>query len=325
VKSSTIIIGLVVASAIAGHCVEAQAQTPYPNRPIRLITPFPPGGITTILAHLVGQKLTEAWGQPVIVDNRPGGNTIIGTEALARATPDGYTLILTTNSHVIVPQLQKVPFDPLKDFTPIATISSNETLMLIHPSVPANTLQELIALAKARPGKMNYGSLGSGGIQHLSSEMFNLVAGIDVRPIPYKGAGPTIIALIGGEVQMSIQGTATSLPQIKGGKLKGLAITGAQRWAQLPQVPTFAEAGLPGYDMKYWQAVLAPANVPRPIVDKLAAEIGRIQNTVEVREKLVSQGLDPWITPSKQLDQILRSEMAKYGKIIKAANIKLES
>jgi len=325
VKSLNVVAVLAALSVIAGHSPKAEAQPAYPNKPIRFITPFPPGGTTNIIAHLIGQKLAEAWGQPVIVDNRPGGNTIIGTEALARATPDGYTLILTTNSHVIVPQLQKVPFDPLKDFTPIATISSNETLMLIHPSVQASTLQELIALAKSRPGKMNYGSLGSGGIQHLSSEMFNLVAGIDVRPIPYKGAGPTIIALVGGEVQMSIHGTATSLPQIKGGKLKGLAITGAQRWSQLPQVPTFAEAGLPGYDMKYWQAVLAPANTPKPIVDKLAAEIGRLQNVAEVRDKLISQGLDPWITPSAQLDQILRSEMVKYGKIIKAANIKLES
>ncbi len=323
-KSSAVAV-LVAACAIAVHSAGAEAQTAYPNRPIRFITPFAPGGITTLLAHLVGQKLTEAWSQPVIVDNRPGGNTIIGTETLARAQPDGYTLILTTNSHVIVPHLQKVPFDPLKDFAPIGTLSSNETIMLIHPAVPANTLQELIALAKSRPGKLNYASLGSGGIQHLSSEMFNLVAGISVQPIPYKGAGPAITALIGGQVHMSIQGTATSLPQIRSGKLKGLAITGAQRWSQLPQVPTFAEAGLPGYDMKYWQAVLAPGGTPKPVVDKLAAEIGRIQASAEVRDKLVSQGLDPWITPSAQFGAVLQSELAKYGKIIKAANIKLES
>lgn len=322
ITSAAAVLG--AACAIAVHATGAQAQTAYPNRPIRFITPFPPGGITTLLAHMVGQKLTEAWGQTVIVDNRPGGNTIIGTEALARATPDGYTLIMTTNSHVIVPQLQKVPFDPLKDFTPIGTISSNETIMLIHPSVQANTLQELIALAKSRPGKLNYGSLGSGGIQHLSSEMFNLVAGINVQPIPYKGAGPAITALIGGEVHMSIQGTATSLPQIKSGKLKGLAITGAQRWSQLPQVPTFAEAGLPGYDMKYWQAVLAPSGVPRAVVDKISAELGRMLSTAEVREKLLANGLDPWINSSDQFVPVLRSEMAKYGKIIKAANIKLE-
>jgi len=326
VKSSNVSAAVLVAAcAIAVHSSRAEAQSAYPNKPIRFITPFAPGGITTLLAHLVGQKLSESWGQPVIVDNRPGGNTIIGTETLAKAQPDGYTLILTTNSHVIVPHLQKVPFDPLKDFTPISTISSNETIMLIHPSVQANTLQDLIALAKSRPGKLNYASLGSGGIQHLSSEMFNLVAGISVQPIPYKGAGPAIAALLGGQVHMSVQGTATSLPQIRSGKLKGLAITGAQRWSQLPQLPTFTESGLPGYDMKYWQAVLAPGGTPAAVVEKLSTEIGRILNSAEVREKLVSQGLDPWINSSAQFPAILQTEMVKYGKIIKAANIKLES
>jgi tripartite-type tricarboxylate transporter receptor subunit TctC len=303
---------------------EAHAQSSYPTRPIRFITPFPPGGQTNLLARLIGQKLTESWGQPVIVDNRPGGNTIIGTETLFRAQPDGYTLIMTTNSHVIVPQLQSVPFDPIKDFTPVATISSNETLMLIHPSVPANTLQDLIALAKTRPGKLNYASLGTGGIQHLSSEMFNLLAGVNIHAIPYKGAGPAIADLVGGQVHLSIQGTATSLPHVKSGKLKALAITGANRWPALPQVPTFAEAGLPGYDMKYWQAVLAPRATPAALVERIAKEISRILGTADTREVLVAQGLDPWITTPSQFATILLSEMAKYGKIIKAAKIKLD-
>jgi tripartite-type tricarboxylate transporter receptor subunit TctC len=303
----------------------AVAQQPYPNKPMRFITPFAPGGQTSILARLFGQKLTESWGQPVIVDNRPGGNTIIGTEALARATPDGYTLIMTTNSHVIIPHLHaKLPFDPIKDFAPVAMISSNETLMLVHPAVPAQTLQELIALAKAKPGQLNYASLGTGGIQHLSSEMFNLAAGVKIQGIPYKGAGPAIVDLIGGQVQLSIQGPATSLPHVKSGKLRALAITGASRWSALPQVPTFAESGLPGYDMKYWQAVLAPAGTPSAIIEKLAAEIRRIQNLPDTRERLVSQGLDPWITTPAEFAALLKTEMAKYGKIIQAANIKLD-
>lgn len=317
VFAAVIAIGLLV-----GRSSEAAAQPTYPNKPIRFIAPFAPGGTTTLLARLVGHELTKAWGQPVIVDNRPGGNTIIGTEILVRAQPDGYSLILTTNSHVIVPHLQKVPYDPLKDFAPIGTISSNETLILIHPAVQANTLQELIDLAKRRPGELNYAALGSGGIQHLSSEMFNLVAGIRVQPIPYKGAGPAIAALLGAQVHMSIQGPATSLPHIKSGKLKGLAITGASRWSQLPQVPTFAEAGLPDYDMKYWQAVLAPSGTPTAVVEKLSAELARVLAKSDVRDQLMAQGLDPWISGTAQFASILQSEMIKYGKIIEAANIK---
>lgn len=318
-RGAAVVAGAAWASAML--CPVAVAQSNYPNKPIRVIAPFAPGGITTMLAQLVGQKLTEAWGQPVIVDNRPGGNTIIGTELLARAQPDGYTLILTTTSHVIVPQLQKVPYDLAKDFAPVGSISSNETLMLTHPGVQAKTLQELIALAKAQPGKLNYASLGSGGIQHLSSEMFNLAAGIKVQPIPYKGAGPAIAALLGGQVHMSIQGTAPSLPQIRSGKLLGLAITGTKRWSQLPQIPTFIEAGVPDYDSTYWQCILAPGGTPRPIVEKLAAEIARIINSPDVKEKLLVQGMDPWVSTPAQLAAALEKERAKYGKIIKAANI----
>lgn len=317
-------VAMVLAGGLALQAGGATAQSNYPNKPIRFIAPFPPGGITTLLARLVGEKLTEAWGQPVIVDNRPGGNTIIGTELLARAQPDGYTLILTTTSHAIVPHLQKVPYDPLKDFAPVATIANNETLVLIHPSVPASTLQEFIALAKSRPGKLNYASLGTGGIQHLASEMFKLAAGVDIQAIPYKGAGPAITALIAGQVHMSIQGTAPSLPHIKSGKLKALAITGTSRWAAAPQVPTFAEAGLPAYDQKYWQAVLAPAGTPAPIVQKLSAEIGRMLTASDLRERLVAHGMNPWINTSAQLAEILNSEMMKFGKIIQAAQIKTD-
>ena len=301
------------------------AEQAYPTKPIRFVVPFAPGGQSSLLARLLGQKLTERWGQPVILDNRPGGNTIIGTETLARSTPDGYTLMLTTNSHVIIPHLhQNLPFDAIRDFAAVSSTSSNETLMLVHPSVAATTLQELIALAMARPGKLNYASLGTGGIQHLASEMFNLVAGVQIQGIPYKGAGPAIIDLIGGQVQLSIQGPATSLPHIKSGKLRALAITGTTRWSVLPQLPTFTEAGLPTYDLKYWQAVLAPASTPNAIVEKVSREINSILATPDTRERLISQGLDPLILTSAQFAVMLKSELAKYGKIIKAANIKPE-
>ena len=300
------------------------AQQAYPNKPIRFVTPFAPGGATTILARMLGQRLTEAWGQQVLVDNRPGGNTVIGTEVVARSPADGYTIILISAAHVIIPQLIATSFDPIKDFAPVATVAGGEFVLVLSNTVPANTVQELIALAKAKPGQLNYATSGSGSATHLASELLNLAAGVQIQHIPYKGSGQVIPDLVGGQVQMAFNQPVAFVPLIKAGKLKAIAESGQVRMAGLPQVPTFAESGLAGIDVNFWQGVLAPAGTPRPIVDKLSAEITKILSSADIREKMVGQGTDPFISTPEQFSTLLRADFAKYGRIIKAANIKLD-
>jgi tripartite-type tricarboxylate transporter receptor subunit TctC len=308
--------------AIAGP---AAAQQAYPNKFIRMIVPFPPGGANTILARMLGQKLTESWGQQVVVDNRGGGNTIIGSEALVKSPPDGYTLILVSSAHVINPLLlPNLPYDAIKDFAPVASIASTEQLLVIHPSVPANNLQEFIALAKSKPGQLNYASSGTGGVQHLAGEYFNMMAGVKIQHIPYKGGGPAITDLIGGQVQVYFAATSVAIPLINTGKIKALAISGESRLPALPQVPTFDEAGLPGYEGKGWFAVLAPAGTPKNIIDKLSTEIGRIVAIPDIKEKLVSLGVAPFICTPDQLAALMKTDMARFAGIIKTADIKIE-
>jgi tripartite-type tricarboxylate transporter receptor subunit TctC len=305
--------------------VVAPAQAPYPTRPIRFISPFAPGGSTTTMARVIGQKLTESWGQQVIVDNRPGGNTIIGTQTLARSTPDGYTIIMTTNTHVINPSLiPKLPYDPIKDFAPVGTVYSSEFVLVINASVPANNLQELIALAKSRPGQLNYATTGAGGSGHLANELMNILAGIKTQHIPYKGAGPALLDLVGGRVQIFINNPLTVIPHIKSGKVKAIAVTGEARVPALPQVPTFTEAGLPGLDVNPWFCVLAPAGTPKAIINKLSTEIARIVALPDVQEFLAQQGMKPFSSTPEQLATLMKTDMAKWAKVIKTANIKLE-
>jgi len=302
------------------------AQQAYPSKPIRIIVPVAAGGSTSNVARLLAQKLTEAWGQQVIVENRAGGNTIIGTEAAAKSAPDGYTLLVPSNTHVIIPLLvPNLPFDAIRDFAPVATLASNKFVLLVHPSVPANTLQQFIALAKARPGLLNYGSAGSGSGGHLAGEAFIMHAGVKMQHIPYKGGAQALADLIGGQVQLSFQTPISSLPHIKSGKLKGLAISGERRLATLPQVPTFIEGGLPAYDEKSWQGVFAPAGTPKPIIDKLSAEIAKMLTAPDVKEKLDNQGVEPFISNAEQFAAMIKAETAKLVKIIKAANIKFEN
>jgi len=315
------VVSVAVLMAIAG----AQAQQPYPGKPIRLISPFAPGGGNDILARLVARKLTETWGQPVIVDNRPGANTIIGTEALVKAPPDGYTLILVGSSHVINPSLlPNLPYDIIKDFAPVATLGGAEQVLVLHPGVPANTLQEFIALAKSKPGQLNYSSAGKGTTNNLSAELFNILAGVTTQHIPYKGTGPALADLVSGHVQLSFSPTNSAIPYIKSGKFKGIAVSGAKRLPALPQVPTFSEAGLPGFDARNWYGILAPADAPRQVIDKLSLEIGRIVTMPDFREKLASLGMDPLISTPNQFATLLKADLARYAKIIKTANIKIE-
>ena len=316
---------ILAASLLAAMVGSATAQQPYPSKPIRLISPYGPGGGNDIMARLIGQKLTESWGQQVIVDNRPGANTMIGTDAVAKAAPDGYTMLLPgINTHIINALLLPTPYDVINDFAPIASLAKMESIMVLNPSVRANNLQELIALAKARPGQLNYATSSTGGAGHLVGELFKFMAGVNIQHVPYKGSAQALTDLVGGQVQLSILSPVAAIPHIRSGKLKGIAISGETRLSALPQVPTFTEGGLPGFDAKSCYGILAPAHTPREIINKLASEIARIQRMPDFKEKLASQGVEPYILGPDQFAAMIKSDMAMYANIIKTANIKID-
>ena len=291
---------------------------------MRIITPYAPGGTTDILARLLGPKLTESWGQQVIVDNRPGGNTIIGSDIMVKSPPDGYTLLLILTSHVIVPNLAPTPYDAVRDFAAVATIASTQLVLVVHPSVPAKNVRELVAFAKAKPGQLNYGSGGSGTVTHLAGEFFNMQAGIKTQHIPYKGSSQALTDVIGGQIHMYFSPPIVALPHIKSGRLRAIAGSGDTRLSALPDVPTASEAGVKGFELKIWYGLLAPAATPRAIVDKLGAEIAKILSTPDIREKLVSQGMEPFISTPDQFAALIKADLAKYTRIIKTGNIRLE-
>lgn len=316
---ATVLVGVVL---LAGS---AAAQQTYPSKPIRFIVPYGPGASTDNVTRIYGQKLLEAWGQSVVVDNRPGGNTVIGSEMLVKAPPDGYTILLVVNTHAINPLLiPKLPYDPIKDFAPVATIGAQEYVLAIHPGVPANSLKEFIAYAKAKPGQLNFSSSGGGGLGHLSGELFNSLAGVKMTHVPYKGGAPAVTDLIAGQVQLIFSSAGAVLPNIKAGKLRALAISGKTRLAALPDVPTFAEAGMPTFEANNWFGVLAPAATPRDIVGKLSAELIRTQSLADLKEKLAIHGVEPWPGGPEQFAALIKSDLEKFSKIVKSANIKLE-
>ena len=323
-KFPTTAAQLAIVSVLTACACCASAQQAYPTKPIRIIVPYATGGSTDILARLAGQKLNEAWGQPVVVDNRPGGTTTIGSQALVKSAPDGYTIMVMSVDHVIVPNLIATSFDAIKDFAPVATISSGGLVMVLNPSVPANNLQEFIALAKSRPGGLNYASPGNGGVQNLAGEFLSILTGIKMQHIPYKGGGPAVIDLLGGQVQMYLTPPVTVVSHIGTGKLRAIAISGEARASVLPQVPTFSEAGLPAFDVKTWFAVLAPGGAQKEVIGKLSTEIARILRMPDVRERIASLGMEPFISTPDQFAALLEAEMAKFARIIKTANIRLE-
>jgi len=325
-KRVTNFAGLALTGIALLHvCQPAAAQPGFPNRPVRLITPYAPGGSTTTMAHYFSQKLAEIWGYNVIVDNRPGGNTIIGTQALARSTPDGHTIMITTNAHAINPSLfAKLPYDPIRDFSFIGTVYAAEFVLVTGMAVPAANVQELIALAKAKPGQINYGTTAAGGSAHLASELLNMTAGIKTQHVPYKGAGGVVTDLVAGQIQFFFSNALAVLPMIQAGKLRPIAVTGEARLPILPQVPTFAESGVKGMDVKPWFCVLGPAGLSRPIVDKLSADFRRLVGQPEVAEYMTKQGLAPFPGTPEQLLALMKSDLAKWAKLIKAANIKLQ-
>lgn len=325
-KSSTALARVLALGLLICLAGSVAAQPAYPGKPMRFVVPFPPGGSTNFVARLVGQKLGESLGQQVIIDNRPGGNTVIGNEAVAKSAADGYTLLLATSTLVISPHLYpNLPYDAFKDFAAVATLIGAEYVLAVHPSVPANNLQELIAYAKSKPGQLNHAAPSSGSVQHLTIELFNMLAGVEIQNILYKGGGPAVTDLIGGQVQLSFASPVSVIPHIKSGRLKAIAITGATRFAALPLVPTLNEAGLPGVDTKTWFGVVVPAGTPKAVIDKLAAEIAKILVMPEIKREIANQGMDPFISTPEQFAALMKADSAKFGKIIKSANIKLEN
>jgi tripartite-type tricarboxylate transporter receptor subunit TctC len=314
---------VLVTGALLSAFGAAVAQQDFPNKPIRIVVPYAPGGATSVLGRLVGEKMTQAWGQPVLVDNRPGGNTVIGSEIVAKADPNGYTLLLMTSTHVInAVLLPNTPYDAINDFAPVATLAGAELILVVNSKVPAKNLKELIALAKTGSTRLNYASSGNGGTMHLAGEYFNMLAGVKTTQIPYKGTGPVIPALMGGEIQMTITPPAVFIPAIKAGKIRALAVTGTSRLAALPDIPTFAEAGLPTYELKGWYGLLAPAATPKPVINKLSAEIAKILAIAEIEQFLVKQEMAPYINSADQFALLIKSELAKFKAIVKAADIK---
>ena len=311
------------ASALSA-CPAAAAD--YPQRPIRLIVPYAAGGTSDILARIVGQKLTESWQQQVVVDNRGGANGNIGSDLVAKAEPDGYTLLLgTSGSNAVNPSLYtRMPYDAKRDLALIAMVASTANILVANPKFPGNTIREFVELAKARPGKLTYGSSGTGSVLHLSGELLKTMTGIDIVHIPYKGTGPSLVDLFGGQIDVVFSNLPAIVPMVKGGKLKGLGVTTAQRAGALPEVPTMIEGGIPGYDVSSWFGVLAPARTPRQVVDKVNAEIARILEPPQPKARLIELGADPQRMASAEANRFFHAEIDKWAKVVKASGAKAE-
>jgi tripartite-type tricarboxylate transporter receptor subunit TctC len=310
---------------LAGSLSTACAQVVrYPTRPVRIIVSFPPAGAIDLVTRLVGDRLTERWEQQVVIDNRPGANGIIASELLVRSPRDGYTLLAVSSAHVINPLLLPTSFDVFKDFAPLGTSAKSELMLVAHPAVPAATVKELIALAKEKPGQLTYASAGSGNVNHLAAELFNMAAGVKTMHVPYKGTGPSLAALVGGEVQLTFSPPIAVLAQIKSGKLKAMAVSGASRLAMLPQIPTFDEVGIRDLELRYWFGFLAPAGTPGAIVQKISSEIANIVAAPKFAETVASQGMDPFVSTPIEFSRLLKTDFGRYARVVKSANIKLD-
>jgi len=314
-----------LSALVALVAICASAQT-YPSKPIRLVVPYPPGGTTDILARDVGQRLTGTLGQSVVIDNRPGAAGNIGTEMVAKAAPDGYTLLMgTVNTHAINAGLYaKLPYDHIKDFAPVILVARVSNVLEVNPSVPVYTVADLIKLAKEKPGQLNFASSGSGTSIHMSGELFKTMAGVDMVHVPYKGSAPAISDLVGGQVQLMFDNLPSSLAMIKAGRLRPIAVTSAQRAPALPDVPTIAESGLPGFEATSWFGVVAPAGTPPAIISRLNAEIDKWVQSPEGKEKLVTQGAVPAGGTPEQFAAYIRAETDKWAKVVKASGAKAD-
>jgi len=311
--------------AVLGAVGGTAAAQQFPNRPIRVVVPFPPGGPSDYAARVISSKLPDLFGQQVVVDNRPGAGGALGAEQVARAAPDGHTLLIANLGMLtILPHLQKVPYDPFNDFTPITNLIGGPSFLLVHPSVPAKSVRDLIAIAKKSPGQLTYASASVGQISHMNGELMKLLAGIDMLHVPYKGTGPIMPELVGGQVSMTFSTSVDTLGFAKAGRVRLLAVTGGKRLGILPDAPTMAESGLPGFESLNWNGIVGPAKVPRDIVDRLAREIIRALNMADVKERVVAQGNDVIGDGPDAFPKFIRAESAKWGRVVKQAGIKLD-
>jgi tripartite-type tricarboxylate transporter receptor subunit TctC len=317
-----IVTGIALIVSATGGVMAAD----YPTKPIRLVVPFPPGGTTDILARAVAQKLSEAWNEQVVVDNRPGAGGNIGADLVAKAAPDGYTLVMgTVGTHAINPNLYaKMPYDHVKDFAPVILVAGVPNVLVVNPSLPVHSVKELIDYAKANPGKLNFASSGNGTSIHLSGELFKTMAGVQMTHVPYKGSAPALSDLMGGQVQLMFDNLPSSLGLIKAGKLRALAVTSASRAAALPDVPTIAESGLPGFEASSWFGILAPAGTPHEVVAKLNGAVAAWLATPEAKEKLLAQGAIAAGGTPEAFAKHIDSETAKWAKVVKASGAHID-
>jgi tripartite-type tricarboxylate transporter receptor subunit TctC len=316
---------LVVGALGPGSGLAQDAAAGFPERPVRLIDPYAPGGGSGVLARIISEKLSPIWGKQIVVDNRPGAAGALGTEMAMRAAPDGHTLVMGTSGSIAInPSIYpKLPYDPLRDLVAITQTSEQVSALALNPAVPASSVKELIALARSQPGKLNFSSAAHGSTGHLSGELFNQLAKVDTRHVPYKGSGPAAVALISGEVQMMIGNVLTLLPHIQSGRIKAIAVTSRERSPSLPHLPTIAEAGVPGYEAMGWNGVFAPAKTPRAIVNKLNADIVRVLNMPDVRERLAAMGSTPVGGSPEQFADYVKREIERWGRVIRDSGIKI--
>ena len=314
---------LKIAAVLLALSVPAAAQD-YPTKPIRLIIPFPPGGSNDVVGRMIALQLGERLGRQVIVDNRGGAGGIIGTEAASKAAPDGYTLLIISIAHAVSPWLYKLQYDPIKSFVPVSILASGPNVLVVHPSLGVHSVTELIALAKEKPGQLNYASAGIGSFQHLGGELFKLTAGIDMVHVPYKGGGPAMTDVLGGYTKIMFSSMVQTTPFVLNGQLRALGTSGAKRNPALPDVPTIAEAGLPGYEATNWWGIVAPAGTPPEIVEKLHTEIAAVQESPKTKEQFAAQGADIVQMTSAEFGTFIEKEINKWERVVKEAGIKAE-
>ncbi len=312
-----------VVTAMLAFAIPAVAQD-YPTRPVRLIIPFPAGGSNDVVGRLVATYLGERSGRQMVVDNRSGAGGVIGTEAVAKSPPDGYTLLLISMAHAVNPWLFKLSYDPIKDFAPVALLAEGANVVVVNPSLPVNSVKELIALAREKPGDLQYASAGIGTFQHLGAELFKLMAGVDMVHVPFRGGGPSMISVVGGHTRVTFPSLAQTVPYIKSGTLRALGTGGRERSPVLPDVPTIAEAGLPGYEAVNWWGIVAPAGTPRAIIEKLSGAIAAVQRSPQAQRQFASEGATPVTMTPDAFGQFMVSEMDKWGKVVRQGGIKAE-
>ncbi len=320
-KQKTRIVTAVLAALWLATGAAAQS---YPSKAITIIVPFPAGASPDLVARAIGQKLNEAWRQPVVIENKPGAGAIIGTETVAKSAPDGYTLLLHSASHAIAPSMYKLPYDTVRNFAPISRVAFVPNMLITHPTVPVKNVKELIMLARSKPGTLNYSSSGNGSPAHLAGELFKLLAGIDILHIPYRGSPQAIIALLSGETAMMFSPIPIAMPHVKSGKLRVLGVTTAKRSKALPDLPTISESGLPGYEVTQWYAMQAPAGTPKEVLAKLNGEVRKILGMPDIVERLSAQGAEPAPTTPEVLEAYIKTEIAKWAKVVKASGARVD-